>query len=195
MRFLSSPIEMRGEGKVESIVIGRNELERDESGRVRAVDTGEREEIECGIVFRSIGYMGVGLEGLPFDERAGTSPTITGRVRLRGRAGPRPLRSRLDQARAERRDRHEQEGRSGHGQRAVRGPGWRAHPRALRRHRRRDVRALVAERNPDFVSFGGWRAIDTEEVGRGEPLGRPRVKFCSIEEMVEAARSGDAVSS
>ena len=33
MRFCCSPVEIRGEGKVESIVIGRNELYRDESGR------------------------------------------------------------------------------------------------------------------------------------------------------------------
>ena len=49
---------------------------------------------------------------------------------------------------------------------------------------------MVAERAPDAVSFQGWQAIDAAEVSRGEPLGRPRVKFCSVDEMLEAARAG-----
>ena len=56
------------EAEIEAIVIGRNELKRDESGAIRARDTGDREVIECGLVFRSIGYKGIGLEGLPFDD-------------------------------------------------------------------------------------------------------------------------------
>ena len=42
MRFCCSPVEIRGEGRVESIVIGRNELYEDDSGSIRARDTGER---------------------------------------------------------------------------------------------------------------------------------------------------------
>jgi ferredoxin--NADP+ reductase len=52
------------------------------------------------------------------------------------------------------------------------------------------IAALVSERVPDFVSFGGWQAIDRAEVERGEPLGRPRVKFATVEEMLDAARDG-----
>jgi ferredoxin--NADP+ reductase len=196
MRFLSSPIELRGDGKLESIVIGRNELQRDETGRVRAVDTGEREEIECGVVFRSIGYLGAGLDGLPFDQRGGVIPNDHGRV-------------------------HGEDGAQVSGQYVV---GWiKRGPSGVIGTNKKDAQdtidslladveagrvpepagdtspeaaeALVAERNPDFVTFGGWRGIDTAEVGRGEPLGRPRVKFCSIDEMLEAARNGDAVSS
>ena len=42
------------------MVVARNELYRDDSGAIRARDTGERETIECGLVLRSIGYAGVG---------------------------------------------------------------------------------------------------------------------------------------
>ena len=80
MRFCSSPIEIKGDGKVESIVIGRNELVADESGRISARDTGEREELECGLVLRSIGYLGTGLEGIPFDASRGLIPNEAGRV-------------------------------------------------------------------------------------------------------------------
>ena len=69
LRFLSSPVEIEGDGRVERIVIGRNEL-HEEDGSVRPRDTGERETIECGLVLRSIGYLGKPLdESLPFDER------------------------------------------------------------------------------------------------------------------------------
>ena len=52
------------------------------------------------------------------------------------------------------------------------------------------IEELLAERSPDtIVSFAGWEAIDAAEKGKGEPLGRPRVKFCRIDEMVEASRS------
>jgi ferredoxin--NADP+ reductase len=80
LRFLRSPVEIQGDGKVERIIVGRNELERDESGRIRAVDTGEREEIECGLVFRSIGYSGVPLEGVSFDPDRGTIRNEGGRM-------------------------------------------------------------------------------------------------------------------
>jgi ferredoxin--NADP+ reductase len=58
LRFLASPVEIKGDGRVESIVIGRNELV-EEGGTLRARDTGEREELECGLVLRSVGYTGV----------------------------------------------------------------------------------------------------------------------------------------
>ena len=61
-------------------MVGRNELQRDDGGRIRAVDTGERETIECGLVLRSIGYKGIPIEGVPFDERAGTISNEGGRV-------------------------------------------------------------------------------------------------------------------
>src|SRR2546423_6559018 len=80
MRFLRSPVEIQGDNKVERIVIGRNQLQRDDSGRIRAVDTGERETVDCGLVLRSIGYKGIPIDGVPFDERAGTISNEGGRV-------------------------------------------------------------------------------------------------------------------
>ena len=114
LRFLASPVEIQGDGKVEKIVIGRNELV-EEGGALRAKDTGEREELECGLVLRSVGYTGVPIEGVPFDEKRGPDPQ-RGRPRPRlARLGPqgRPLHGRLDQARPLGRDRHEQERRAG----------------------------------------------------------------------------------
>ena len=52
--------------------------------------------------------------------------------------------------------------------------------------------ALLAERKPDHVTFEGWQAIDAAEVAAGEPHGRPRVKFCRVDEMVEASKAKTA---
>ena len=79
-RFRTSPIEIKGEDKVESIVLGRNELATDDSGRVVAKDTGEREEVPAQLVVRAVGYRGVPTPGLPFDEKSGTIPHTGGRV-------------------------------------------------------------------------------------------------------------------
>ncbi len=50
--------------------------------------------------------------------------------------------------------------------------------------------ALVRARQPAFVSFADWQRLDRLEVERGGPHGRPRRKFCTVEEML-AARAGD----
>ncbi|ETB47959.1 NADP oxidoreductase, partial [Mycobacterium avium 11-0986] len=80
LRFMTSPIEIKGDGRVESIVLGRNELVTDETGRVLARDTGEREELPVQLVVRSVGYRGVPTPGLPFDEKTATIPNTGGRV-------------------------------------------------------------------------------------------------------------------
>ena len=193
LRFLCSPVEIQGDGKVERIVIGRNELVRGGSGRVSARDTGEREVIECGLVFRSIGYKGIALEGIPFDSERGVIRNEGGRV-------------------------EDDEGAQVEGQYVV---GWikRGPSGVIGTNKKdaqdtidnlfedldagripeppspEDIEPLLAERAPDaVVSFGGWQAIDAAERSRGEPLGRPRVKFCSIDEMLEASRAGQPVA-
>ena len=67
-------MEILGDERVTGIRICRNELAADEGGAVRARATEELETIDCGLVFRSIGYRGVPLEDLPFDERRGVIP-------------------------------------------------------------------------------------------------------------------------
>ena len=78
-RFCTSPIEIKGEGRVESIVLGRNRLVED-NGRIVAKDTGEREEVSAQLIVRAVGYRGVPTPGLPFDEKTGTIPHTAGRV-------------------------------------------------------------------------------------------------------------------
>jgi ferredoxin/flavodoxin---NADP+ reductase len=189
LRFLRSPVEIQGDGKVERIVVARNELHREESGAIRPRDTGERETIECGIVFRSIGYKGIGLDGVPFDERRGVIPNEGGRITDPERGAHVP------------------------GQYAV---GWiKRGPSGVIGTNKKDAQEtvdnlvedaaadrlpapavtdpaaivqLLEERAPDHVTFSGWQAIDEVEQERGKPLGRPRIKFVRLDEMLDAAR-------
>jgi ferredoxin--NADP+ reductase len=186
LRFLRSPVEIRGEDRVQSIVIGHNELV-EEGGALRARDTGEREELECGLVLRSVGYTGVPIEGVPFDERRGLILNEGGRVL----------------------DSHDSGHRLGHytavwikrGPSGVIGTNKKDALETVQ-HLLEDVaagrtlepespdpdavEALLEERGVRYVSFEDWEAIDEAEVGRGEPHGRPRVKFVRVEEMLEA---------
>src|SRR5690606_11213286 len=82
LRFLVSPTELvdDGTGRVVALRLARNRLVRGADGRVRPEPTGETEELPVGLVFRSIGYRGVALPGLPFHERWGIIPNDEARV-------------------------------------------------------------------------------------------------------------------
>ncbi|MBF6212085.1 FAD-dependent oxidoreductase [Nocardia puris] len=86
-RYLSTPVAVLGEDRVAGIELARNELVVGEDGRTTAVATGETDRVEAGLVLTSVGYRGVPLRGLPFDERAGVIPNSAGRV-LDGVDGP-----------------------------------------------------------------------------------------------------------
>jgi ferredoxin--NADP+ reductase len=191
LRFLRSPVEIEGDGKVEKLIVGRNELvEKD--GALRASDSGEREELECGLVLRSVGYTGVPVDGVPFDERRGTILNQGGRV--------------LDSAGGRQKIGHYTSGWIKRGPSGVIGTNKKCAQETvdalfedLEAERLGDPEApdpgaieeLLRERGVDFVSFPGWQAIDAAETARGEPQGRPRAKFVRVDEMLEAAR--DAV--
>jgi ferredoxin--NADP+ reductase len=187
LRFLASPVEIRGGERVESIVIGRNELVM-EDGSLRARDTGEREELQCELVLRSVGYTGVPIPGVPFDQKRGTILNRQGRV-LEGPDGP-P------------RTGHYTAGWIKRGPSGVIGTNKKDAQETVD-HLLADVAEgkllepddpgaaaienLLAERKSNFVSFSGWQKIDQAEVTRGEPHERPRVKFVKVDEMLEVA--------
>jgi ferredoxin--NADP+ reductase len=175
-RFFHSPVAILGEERVEGIELVRNELDANE----RAVPTEEHETLSCGLVFRSVGYHGVALPGVPFDERSGTIPHEGGRVEpgvytagwiKRGPTGvigtnkkdaTETVELLLEDAAAGRLE-----------------PKPDATAAA--------VDALLAERGARVVEYDGWCAIDEAERAAGEKSGRPRVKLCSWEDLLAAA--------
>jgi len=186
LRFCVSPVAIHGEERVEGIEVVRNRLEADERGRVRAVPTDEHEVIPCGIVFRSVGYHGVALPDTPFDEATGTMPNAAGRV-LDEAGSPIPgvycagwiKRGPTGVIGTNKKDATEtvelllEDARAG------------ALPQAAANG---SIDTLLAGRGVEVVAYDGWEAIDAVERARGEPLGRPRVKLCTWDELLAAAR-------
>src|SRR5262245_60832396 len=78
LMFCVSPVAILGEERVEGVVVVRNRLVADDAGHVSAEPTEEHVTIPCGIVFRSVGYLGVELPGIPFEN--GRIPNDRGRV-------------------------------------------------------------------------------------------------------------------
>jgi ferredoxin--NADP+ reductase len=180
LRFKVSPVAITGNERVEGVEIVRNELVPDERGRVQAVATDERETIACGVVFRSVGYQGVPLPGLPFDESRAVLPNEGGRVEpglycagwiKRGPSGVIGTNKKdatetvallLEDARAGRLSRPADATADA-------------------------VVELLAARATEPVTYAGWEAIDAQEKARGTERGRPRVKLLTWDELLAAA--------
>ncbi len=188
LRFLRSPVEIQGEGRVERIVLGVNELHLDDEGAVRSRATGETETIDCGLVLRSIGYQGTPIEGVPHDPHGGVIPNEAGRV-LGEDGEPFPghyvvgwiKRGPSGVIGTNKKDATETVQQLFDDAAAGRLPA--------RAGDREALHELLAARGAEYVEYDGWRAIDALETSLGEPQGRPRVKLTRIEEMVAAARN------
>jgi len=183
LRFLVSPVEILGDERVEGIRIVHNELVEDEAGAVRARPTELTEELDCGLVFRSIGYRGTQIPGVPFDESRCVIPNDRGRVLERTgeyavgwiKRGPTGIIGTNKRDAQETVDTLLADLDAGE----LPTPGD---------PDRESMEALLAERQPEAVSYAGWQAVDRVEREAGEPHGRPRVKLCSFEELLEAAK-------
>lgn len=193
LRFLVSPVEIIGSERVEAIRVVRNELYQAEDGLLRARATDQHETIPVGLVFRSVGYKGVPLPGVPFDERAGVIPNERGRV-LTARGGdPTP---------------------------GLYATGWiKRGPSGIIGTNKPDsvetvdtlladmqagslwtpaaadaaaVENLLAARGVRFVTFDDWLALDALEQQRGQEINRPRLKFSRVDEMLDAVDQAHA---
>jgi len=181
--FLESPLEICGDGRVERIRLGKNRLEG-EAFSQRAVATGVERELDCGLVFRAVGYRGDALPGVPFDERRSVVRSASGRVT--GEQGPVP---------------------------GLYAAGWikrgatgiigtnracsvetvdalAADLSALTQAPRLGSDALAAlleGRGVRSIDYPAWLRIDAEERRRGSEAGRPRRKFTSVDDMLGVA--------
>lgn len=187
LRFLASPTEILGDdhGHVRAIRLVRNRLvERD--GSIAAESTGAAEEIPAGLVFRSVGYKGVPVAGLPFEERKGTIPNAAGRVLQAGEAmtgcyvagwikrGPSGVIGTNKPCAAE----------TAEVMLADAAAGKTLTPEAD------DIGALLRSRQPDLVTWADWLRLNEDETARGKAAGRSRVKRTTVKEMLTAAKGG-----
>ncbi len=183
--FLRSPVEITGDGQggIAQVRIEKNRLEPTESGYLNAVGTGEFETLDAGLVLRSIGYRGVPLDGVPFNERRGTIPNQEGRIV----------------------DAEENvvsgEYVVGWAKRGPSGVIGTNKPDSIEtaEHALADVPSLTPAPNPDpqavldllqsrdvqVVRQDDWKLLDAAEQAAGKEQGRPRVKFVNVDEMLK----------
>ena len=184
--FLKSPIRLQGVDRLQKVVFEENDLSG-EPFKQSAKGTGRTMELECGLLFRSIGYNGVPIPGVPFYDRWGTIPNRAGRITS------------------------EQEGTVLPGLYTA---GWiKRGPSGIIGTNRacavesvnallEDVDQLVVEDKPgrnglyailerngiQHINFAQWEKIDAAEISAGSPKGKPREKFTYYNEMLAAAK-------
>ncbi|PDV99328.1 FAD-dependent oxidoreductase [Candidatus Chloroploca asiatica] len=188
MRFLASPVEVLGEdGKVVGVKIERNKLVQAADGTQRPRGTGQYETLACGMILRSVGYRGVRLPGVPFDETSGTIPNVAGRV----------VRTRSDEVVP--------------GEYVV---GWaKRGPSGIIGTNKPDAAATVAMMIEDlptltpapgdgavekileshgvhYITFADWKILDAHEARRGVEQSRPRVKETNVDRMMAVIQEG-----
>lgn len=186
VRFLVSPVALLGNdaGEVVAIRLAKNVLVATPSGALQATPTDAIEELSVGLVFRSVGYRGVPIPGIPFDERAGVIPNDKGRIialesrePVRGeyvsgwiKRGPTGVIGTNKPDAGETVATMLQDLENGR----LLEPHA-PHPDAIHR--------LLQTRQPRFVSYQDWQRLNALEVAAGRPAGRPRVKFTRVDEM------------
>jgi ferredoxin/flavodoxin---NADP+ reductase len=187
LRFLTSPVELLGDGKVERMVVARNHLERDLQGRLQARPSEEKSILATGLVLRAIGYRGSPFAGLPFDERLGVIRNRSGRVMdgdrvLAGayvtgwiKRGCRGIIGTNKKCARESVDCLLEDIEAG---------------RLIQHGLARDaVQAAVRSKKSNAVSRSGWLAIDHAERVAGRAQRRPRVKMTDMATMVSCAKT------
>jgi len=189
LRFLVSPVEVLGDaaGHVAGLRLVRNRLVATETGSLQARSTGVVETLPVGLVFRSVGYRGVPLPGVPFNDAWGVILNEKGRVLDADTKRPRTgeytagwiKRGPTGVIGTNKPDAAEtvacmvEDAAAG---RVLSPP----EPTAEAADR------LVRSRQPRCVSYADWKRLDALETRRGSAGGRPRVKFTRLEDMYAA---------
>ncbi|MBX3178406.1 MAG: FAD-dependent oxidoreductase [Candidatus Hydrogenedentes bacterium] len=190
-RFLESPVALEGNGRVESLRLGRNRLEGNEPFKQWAEPTGETFDLPCGLVFRSIGYRGIGIPGIPFDQKRGVVPNVAGRVTDSNgivpglyaagwiKRGPSGIigTNKPDSLETVERIWEDREALP---------PCPRPDPEA--------IPALLASRGVRYVTMADWRQIDAAEQAAGAASGKPRERFTRVADMLAVLDGPGATS-
>ncbi len=189
MRFLLSPVEITGASRVEHMKLVRNELYASPDGSLRPRAIDKHETLDVGLVFRSIGYKGVPLPDVPFDEKAGIISNKQGRV--------------YDAAKEQVVKGEYAVGWIKRGPSGVIGTnkpdsqntvnlmledlakGETLQPAEAARE---SLERLLGDRKVNYVTYNDWQLLDRLEIERGKMLDRPRLKFCTVEEMLQALK-------
>jgi ferredoxin--NADP+ reductase len=189
IRFLVSPVELLGgeDGRVTSMRLVKNALYQTESGTLRPKPTDQFEDLPVDLVFRSVGYRGMPLPGLPFHDKWAVVPNVTGRVVQNDteepvvgvyvagwiKRGPTGVIGTNKPDAAE----------------TVRTMLEDLAAGSVLQSDESDpdaVAQFVRSQQPDVISYDDWLRLNDLETTRGKEQGRPRVKFTSSSDMLVA---------
>jgi ferredoxin--NADP+ reductase len=191
LRFLVSPAELIAgtDGGVRAMRLAKNEIYA-ENGELKSRATGVMEELPVDLVFRSVGYRGVPIEGIPFDRRSGIIPNVQGRVTDPATGRPIPglyvsgwiKRGPSGVIGTNKKDGTETATAMLEDALAAGAASFATTDPAV-------IDTLVRARQPDCVTYADWARLDAIEVKLGEPHGRPRVKIVTRAAVKEALRA------
>ncbi len=187
VRFWVSPVEILGDekGQVKAVKVVKNKPVEGKDGSVKAAATDQYEVLEAGLVFRSVGYRGIPLADIPFNESWGTICNDKGRIVSPGddhvltglytagwiKRGPTGVIGTNKTDAQETVECMVADLKAGHS--------------LLPEDPTIDGAAqLIRQRHPDFVTYNDWLQLDAQEIAKGELSGRPRVKFTSVDDML-----------
>ncbi|HYO88316.1 MAG TPA: FAD-dependent oxidoreductase [Candidatus Limnocylindrales bacterium] len=183
--FLRSPVRLIGTDRVEAIELVKNRLVREPDGTLRPRPSDQTETLPVGLVFRSIGYKGAPLPGHQFDEVRGVLPNSGGHLSSDGqpltgeytvgwiKRGPSGVIGSNRPDAVETANHMLDDAQQGDLLRP-------AHPG------RAELEALLESRGVIVVTYADWQIIDQLEIQAGAAIGRPRLKFSRVEDMLNA---------
>ncbi|CAA6660997.1 unnamed protein product [Spirodela intermedia] len=176
--------------KVRGVSIEKTSLAEDVgSGKRYAVGTGQFEDLDAGLVLKSIGYKSVSVPGLTFDEQRGVVPNLKGRV-LKNNSSHPILEDGLYVAGWLKR------GPTGIiatnlycAEETVGSILEDLEKGAVRpnRHGRPGLVQALEGRGIQYVTLSGWERIDLREKAEGNLRNRPRTKITDWAELLRVA--------
>jgi ferredoxin--NADP+ reductase len=162
--FLASPIEIKGNGKVEEVVFAINKVE---GGKV--TQTAETYTVKAGLIISAIGYEAEPIPGVPYVN--GKVENVEGRVRNTNiyvvgwaKRGPSGVigTNKSDAATV-----------IEHLVSDLKNP-----------KSNNGIASLLKDRGVIHISQGNWEKLNSAEVSAGTPSGKPRIKFTDRKEML-----------
>lgn len=184
-RYLVSPVALTGQESVSAITCVRNELKA--GGSVTVAATDERFTIDTTLVMRAIGYHGIPIDDLPFDDSRGVVPNANSRVLTAPDADPVPgvyVTGWIKRGATGGIGMNRLDGQ--HTARAVLDDYTRGilpQPTATREM----IAPLIAERGANRIAADGWHRIDDAEKSAGRTQGRRRVKLVRVQDFEDVA--------
>jgi ferredoxin--NADP+ reductase len=183
-RFLVAPVALNHDGALlRAVRVQRMDLVADADGTPRPKPRDTFDDVPADLLFLAIGYRGVPVPGVPFDDKKGIVPNADGRV--------------LDRPGGQPRIGHYAAGWCKRGPTGLIGTNSadaKATVEAMKHDRAEgrqlaptsgDIAELLRARSIDAATWADWQRLDAWELAEGERLGKLRHKLPSVAETMQ----------